>query len=96
MTVSFDVQYFSLHSTDPITISTRQLDEMHRLMRERIAPADDPISACRADTAAKVDKDGRVNTGESFRQTADPPNFTYESPTASKIAYSSLRRLLRV
>ncbi len=40
---------------DPIRISSRQLNELHRLLRERIAPPDDPFLACQADTAAKVD-----------------------------------------
>ncbi len=40
---------------DPIRISQRQLNELHRLLRERIAPPDDPLVACQADTAAKVD-----------------------------------------
>jgi Eukaryotic-type carbonic anhydrase len=37
---------------DPIRVSTRQIDELHRLIRSRIAPVDDPLKACRADTAA--------------------------------------------
>jgi Eukaryotic-type carbonic anhydrase len=37
---------------DPIKVSTRQIDELHRLIRSRIAPVDDPLKACRADTAA--------------------------------------------
>ena len=40
---------------DPIRIHSRQLDEMRRLMRERIAPVDDPVMACQPDTAAKID-----------------------------------------
>lgn len=38
---------------DPIRVSRRQIDEMHRLLRERIAPADDPVRPCLLDTAAK-------------------------------------------
>ena len=45
---------------DPIRISQRQLDEMRRLLRERIAPLDDPLASCQPDTAAKVD----VATGD--------------------------------
>ena len=41
---------------DPIRISKRQLSELHRLLRERIAPPNDPLVACQADTAAKVDQ----------------------------------------
>jgi hypothetical protein len=40
---------------DPIRISKRQLAELHRLLRERIAPPTDPLVACQPDTAAKVD-----------------------------------------
>lgn len=39
---------------DPLRISKRQLAEMHRLLRERIAPSDDPVAACKPDTAAKI------------------------------------------
>jgi len=42
---------------DPIRVSQRQIDEMHRLIRERIAPPDDPLVACRKDTAAAPDPD---------------------------------------
>ena len=45
---------------DPLRISKRQLNEMHRLLRERIAPIDAPVNACMSDTAAKVN----VETGE--------------------------------
>ena len=38
---------------DPIRVSRRQIDEMHRLLRERIAPFDDPVRPCQPDTAAK-------------------------------------------
>lgn len=40
---------------DPIRVTQRQIDEMHRLLRERIAPKNDPIRSCKADTAAKQD-----------------------------------------
>lgn len=43
---------------DPIRINTRQLKEMHRLLRERIGPADQIRNACVSDTAAKVEVDG--------------------------------------
>lgn len=54
---------------DPIRISHRQLKEMHRLLRERIAPMDDPLAACQADTAAQVvDADaGTVNTARPLQ-----------------------------
>lgn len=40
---------------DPIRVSHRQIAEMHRLMRERIAPKDAPVKACKKDTAAATD-----------------------------------------
>lgn len=42
---------------DPIRISLRQLNEMHRLLKSRIAPVDDPVRPCEADSAAKEDPD---------------------------------------
>jgi Eukaryotic-type carbonic anhydrase len=53
---------------DPIRVSHRQIAEMHRLLRERIAPIDDPVAACQPDTAAKVDKStGAVNTARPLQ-----------------------------
>lgn len=40
---------------DPIRVSQRQIYEMHRLLKERIAPADAAQMACQPDTAAKPD-----------------------------------------
>jgi hypothetical protein len=45
---------------DPILISDRQLNELHRLLKNRIAPSDDPIRPCQADTAARP-YDGNSN-----------------------------------
>jgi hypothetical protein len=42
---------------DPIRIHPRQLGELQRLMADRIAPSDDPVVPCQADTAAKVRRD---------------------------------------
>jgi len=42
---------------DPIRIHPRQLYELKRLLADRIAPIDDPVAACRPDTAAKVKRD---------------------------------------
>jgi len=42
---------------DPLRISRRQLNELHRLLKERIAPINDPIRPCQADTAAKEHPD---------------------------------------
>jgi hypothetical protein len=47
---------------DPIRIHPRQLDELNRLIRERIAPPDDAVNPCQPDTAADVSEDGSVNT----------------------------------
>ena len=52
---------------DPIRVSNRQINEMHRLLRERIAPADDPLMACKPDTAAKVDLDGTVDVARPLQ-----------------------------
>jgi len=41
---------------DPIRIHPRQLEELQRLLKERIAPFDDPVNACQPDTAAKVNR----------------------------------------
>lgn len=41
---------------DPLRISKRQLNEMHRLLRQRIAPLGDPTASCKPDTAAKVNE----------------------------------------
>jgi carbonic anhydrase len=62
---------------DPIRIHPRQLTEMKRLIRERIAPQNDPVMACKPDTAAKV-SDG----GESV-DTARP--LQYEHPIHFKV-----------
>lgn len=40
---------------DPILVSQRQLDELHRLLRTRIAPPDDPLVPCQSDTAGRVE-----------------------------------------
>jgi Eukaryotic-type carbonic anhydrase len=55
---------------DPMLISQRQNDEMHRLLRMRIAPKSSPINACQADTAAKVEGN-RVNVARPLQQTRD-------------------------
>jgi hypothetical protein len=46
---------------DPIRIQTRQLDELKRLIADRIAPTGDPVSPCQPDTAAKVTRDDVTN-----------------------------------
>jgi len=54
---------------DPIRVSRRQIKELHRLLRERIAPPDDPIRPCRPDTAAKPDPDdpSKVSTARPLQ-----------------------------
>jgi Eukaryotic-type carbonic anhydrase len=57
---------------DPLRISKRQLKEMHRLLRERIAPIDAPVNACKSDTAAKVNSDtGEVNVARPLQSKND-------------------------
>jgi Eukaryotic-type carbonic anhydrase len=58
---------------DPIRISARQLLELHRLLRDRIAPMDDPINACQPDTAGVVDTDtGLINVARPQQQNSKP------------------------
>jgi Eukaryotic-type carbonic anhydrase len=55
---------------DPMLISQRQLDEMHRLLRMRIAPKGSPVNSCKPDTAAKIE--GRtVNVARPLQETRD-------------------------
>jgi hypothetical protein len=55
---------------DPIRVSKRQIDEMHRLLRERIAPADDVTKPCEPDTAAKiVSNSSRVSVARPVQST---------------------------
>jgi Eukaryotic-type carbonic anhydrase len=61
---------------DPIRIHRRQLQELKRLVAERIAPPDDPVNPCQPDTAAKV--------------TTDPvSNVVTDVDTARPIMYTS-------
>ena len=46
---------------DPIRVHPRQIAEMERLLRERIAPTDANSRACENDTAGKVDSDGHIS-----------------------------------
>jgi hypothetical protein len=63
---------------DPIRISKRQLHEMHRLLRERIAPIDDPIMACQPDTAAKVNNEtGEVDVARPLQSKTDIHYVTF-------------------
>ena len=58
---------------DPVRISRRQLLELNRLLRERIAPIDDPINQCQSDTAGKVDPDtGMISVARPLQQLSKP------------------------
>lgn len=46
---------------DPIRIHPRQLQELKRLIGERIAPKGSLVNECKADTAAKVTRDSETN-----------------------------------
>jgi hypothetical protein len=46
---------------DPIRIHPRQLQELKRLMGERISPKGSVVKECEVDTAAKVTKDPETN-----------------------------------
>lgn len=56
---------------DPIRVSNRQIDEMHRLLKDRIAPTDDPIRPCQPDTAAAPldGSESRVNVARPLQST---------------------------
>jgi Eukaryotic-type carbonic anhydrase len=63
---------------DPILISQRQIDEIHRLLKYRIAPKNDPLNSCRPDTAAGPDPAGDPNKITVARplQSQSNPHFT--------------------
>jgi hypothetical protein len=55
---------------DPIRVSPRQIEEMHRLLRERIAPSDDPLRPCEPDTAAKQNPNStRISVARPLQST---------------------------
>ena len=55
---------------DPIRVSRRQVDEMHRLLRERVAPFDDPVKPCEPDTAAKrIPNSNRISVSRPVQST---------------------------
>jgi hypothetical protein len=62
---------------DPIHIHPRQLKELQRLLKDRVAPIDDPISACQPDTVAKV------NTNDGTVEAAWP--VQYSNPVHFKV-----------
>ena len=57
---------------DPIRIHPRQLQELQRLIADRISPKGSPVNECEADTAAKVQRDGNkvidVNTARPLME----------------------------
>ena len=58
---------------DPIKVTQRQIDEMHRLLKERIAPYDDPIRPCQPDTAGGTYKgdETKVNVSRPLMETTE-------------------------
>mmetsp|Transcript_23614 Transcript_23614/g.54965 ORF Transcript_23614/g.54965 Transcript_23614/m.54965 type:complete len:103 (-) Transcript_23614:159-467(-) len=54
---------------DPIKIHARQLEEMQRLLRERIAPVTDPLVPCQQDTAAVIYPNNYVSVARPLQQT---------------------------
>ena len=55
---------------DPIRVSQRQIHEMERLLRDRIAPIDDPVEPCQPSTGAKVDaNNGKVSVARPLQST---------------------------
>lgn len=55
---------------DPIRVHPRQIAEMERLLKERIAPPDDKHNACENDTAGKVDEDGHISVARPLMHNA--------------------------
>jgi Eukaryotic-type carbonic anhydrase len=53
---------------DPIRVHPRQISEMERLLRERIAPKDGNSTACENETAGKVDSDGHISVARPLMQ----------------------------
>jgi len=64
---------------DPIRVSHRQIKEMHRLLKERIAPIDDPLRPCQPDTAAKPHPDdaNKVWVARPLQSTRDQHDMMF-------------------
>lgn len=62
---------------DPIRINTRQIKEMHRLLRERIAPMDSLRNACQPDTAAKIEDDGTAWVARPMQKLDDTHDYYF-------------------
>ena len=56
---------------DPIRIHPRQLQELKRLLADRIAPPDDPVEPCVPSTAAKVTRDDTVLNQDGLGRVVD-------------------------
>lgn len=52
---------------DPIRVHPRQIAEMERLLKNRIAPPDDPFRACQVDTAGAIDEDGHISVARPLQ-----------------------------
>lgn len=62
---------------DPIKVHPRQITEMHRLLRERIAPLgsyDGSPKECTPDTAAKINEDGTVSVARPLQELDESDN----------------------
>lgn len=51
---------------DPIRVNPRQIIEMERLLKERIAPFDDPLHACKSDTAG-IEENGKFSVARPLQ-----------------------------
>jgi Eukaryotic-type carbonic anhydrase len=52
---------------DPIRVHPRQIAEMERLLKNRIAPPDDPFNACQVDTAGVIDEEGHISVARPLQ-----------------------------
>jgi Eukaryotic-type carbonic anhydrase len=59
---------------DPVVVAKRQISEMHRLVRERIGSKSDGNRACKPDTGAAVDGNGRVTVARPLQE-SDKTHF---------------------
>ena len=65
---------------DPIRIHHRQLDELKRLLADRVAPKGTVIKSCQNDTAAKVTRDsssGKVLEVDTARPLMSTNKYHY-------------------
>jgi len=53
---------------DPIRVSQRQINELNRLLKDRIAPANDPLVPCQPDTAGKVINNNRISVARPLQE----------------------------